>query len=164
MLHKLREILPPKSCRKSGLDFVDKTMLKYCRRVLNVKGTTSNLVVYGEYGMSPPTPAPQPHPQPPPPQPPPPPPPPPPTPTPVCYTNRLYNTSGDTLANHVYEGLNKLSSTGLMTWVIRVNQLIVNYDIDITKLSSNFRTDCKTAVITQLMGYRYRDTPHIKDA
>ena len=63
--------------------------------------------------------------------------------------DRLHHMPADTIAKHVYEEMNKLHSMGFMTWVTRVNELIVKYDMDITKLPSNFRTDCKTAVIMQ---------------
>ena len=67
----------------------------------------------------------------------------------MCYMNRLYHMPADTIAKHVYEETNRLHSTGFITWVTRVNELIVKYDMDITKLLSNFRTECKTAVIMQ---------------
>ena len=114
-------------------------MLIYCRRVLNVKAITSNLMVYG--GML--------HPR-------------------VqctistmCYMNRLYHMPADTIATHVYEEMNKLHSMGFMTWVTRVNELIVKYDMDITKLPSNFRTDCKTAVIMQFNNQRGIDIQNV---
>ena len=152
MLHKLREILPlpPKVMfklfdsiikpiliygsdvwghNKSGLDIVDKVMLRYCRRVLNVKAATSNLMVYRECGMLPPSIQC--------------------TISTMCYMNRLYHMPADTIAKHVYEEMHKLHPMGFRTWVTRVNELIVKYDMDITKLPSNFRTDCKTAVIRQ---------------
>ena len=88
--------------RKSGLDMVDKVMLRYCRRVLNVKATTSNIMVHGECGMLPPS---------------------------VqciisymCYMNRLYHMPGGTIAERVYEQLNKLHSMGFTTWITRVNE------------------------------------------
>ena len=115
--------------RKSGLDIVDRVMLRYCRRVLNVKATTSNLMVYRECGMLPPSVQC--------------------TIATMCYMNRLYHMPADTIAKHVYEKMNKLHSMGFMTWVTRVNELFIRYDMDITKLPSNFRTDCKTAVIMQ---------------
>ena len=67
----------------------------------------------------------------------------------VVWTACINHMPADTIAKHVYEELNKLHCMGFMTWVTRVNELIVKYDMDITKLPSNFRTDCKTAVIMQ---------------
>ena len=93
--------------RKSGLN-----MLRYCRRVLNVKATTSNNLVYGECGMLP---------------------------TSVqctistmCYMNRLYHMPGGTIAKRIYEELNKLHSMGFTTCVTRVNEVIINHGMDIT--------------------------------
>ena len=77
-LHRLRSItrVPPKvmfklfntvvkpiliygsdvwGCNRNGTSMVDKVMLRFCRCVLNVKATTSNVMVYGECGMLPPS-------------------------------------------------------------------------------------------------------------
>ena len=138
MLHKQREILPlpPKvlfrlfdsiikpiliygsdvwSHTKSCLDIVDKVMLSYHRRVLNVKATSSNLMVYGECGILPPSVQC--------------------TISIMCYMNRLYHMPRDTTANHVYADPNRLHSTGFMIWVTRVDELIVKYGMDIAKLA-----------------------------
>ena len=128
--------------RKSGLDMVDKVMLRYCRRVLNVKATTSNIMMCGECGMLPPsvqciisT---------------------------MCYMNRLYHMPGGTIAKRVYEELNKLHSMGSTTWVTRVNEVITNHGMDITKLPSNFRIECKNVVITQFKTQWDRDMHNIE--
>ena len=78
ILHRLRSItpVPPKvmfelfntvvkpiliygsdvcGCNRNGTSMVDKVMLRFCRCVLNVKATTSNIIVYGECGMLPPS-------------------------------------------------------------------------------------------------------------
>ena len=128
--------------RKSGLDIVDKVMLRYCRRVLNVKATTSNLMAYEECGMLHPSVQC--------------------TISAMCYINRLYHMPADTIFKHVYELMNKPHSMGLMTWVTRVNDLIVKYGMDIIKLPSNFRTDCKTAVIMQFKNQWGKDIPNIE--
>ena len=39
----------------AGLEFIDKVMLRYCRRILNDKATTSNIIVHGECEMLPPS-------------------------------------------------------------------------------------------------------------
>ena len=40
---------------KSGISMIDKVMLRFSRCVLNVKATTSNVMVYGECGVLPPS-------------------------------------------------------------------------------------------------------------
>ena len=78
ILHRLRSItpIPPKvmfklfntivkpilsyGCdvwghNKNGTSMVDKVMLRFCRCILNVKATTSNIIVYGECGILPPS-------------------------------------------------------------------------------------------------------------
>ena len=128
--------------RKSGPDMVDKVMLRYCRRVLNVKATTSNIMVCGECGMLPPSVQC--------------------TISTMCYMNRLYHMAGGTIAKRVYEELNKLHSMGFTTWITRVNEVITNHGMDITKLPSNFRIECKNVVITQFKTQWDRDMHNIE--
>ena len=40
--------------RNAGLETIDEVILRYCRRILNVKATSSNIIVHEEYGMIPP--------------------------------------------------------------------------------------------------------------
>ena len=117
-------------------------MLRYCRRVLNVKATTSNIMVCGECGMLPPSVQC--------------------TISTMCYMNRLYHMPGGTIAKRVYEELNKLHSIGFTTWVTRVNEVITNHGLDITKLPSNFRIECQNVVITQFKTQWDRDMHNIE--
>ena len=117
-------------------------MLRYCRCKLNVKATTSNIMVYGECGMFPPSVQC--------------------TISTMCYMNRLYHMPGGIIAKRVYEELNKLHSMGFTTWVTRVNEVIINHGMDITKLPSNFRIECKNVVITQFKTQWNRDMQNIE--
>ena len=46
---------------------------------------------------------------------------------------------------------------GFTTWVTRVNEVITNHWMDITKLPSNFRIECKNVVINQFKAQWDRD-------
>ena len=68
---------------------------------------------------------------------------------------------GGTIAKRVYGELNKLHSMGFTTWVTRVNEVITIHGMDITKLPSNFRMECKNVVITQFITQWDRDMQNI---
>ena len=67
----------------------------------------------------------------------------------MYYMNRLYHMPGGTIAKRVHDELNKLHSMRFTTWVTRVNEVITKHGMDINKLPSNFRIECKNVVITQ---------------
>ena len=64
---------------------------------------------------------------------------------------------GGTIEKRVYEELIKLHSMGFTTWVTRLNEVITNHFMDINKLPSNFRIECKNVVITQFKAQWDRD-------
>ena len=118
ILHRLRSIapVPPKvmfksfntvvkpiliygcnvwGCNRNRTSMVDKVMLRFCRCVLNVKATTSNIMVYGECGMLPPSiycnvSA-------------------------MCYINRLHHVPNDSIVKQVYNEHVKLHQLGFKT-------------------------------------------------
>ena len=69
---------------------------------------------------------------------------------------------GGTIAKRVYGELNKLHSMGFTTLVTRVNEVIIIHGMDITKLPSNFRIECKNVVITQFNTQWDRDMQNIE--
>ena len=115
--------------RNTGLDCIDKVMLRYCRRLLNVKATTSSFIVHEECGMLPPSVQC--------------------TISVLSFNNRLHHMPANTIVNKVYEELTRLHSVGFTTWVTRVRELVTEYDTDIAKMPSNFRSECKNVVTDQ---------------
>ena len=96
---------------KTALAQIDKIMLHYCRCILNVKASTSNIITFNECGILPPS---------------------------VysqisvsCLMNRLYQVSDNTVAKQVYNELCKLNSMGFDTWVTRVSDLTQHFYLDI---------------------------------
>ena len=83
--------------RNTGLDCIDKVMLRYCRRLLNVKATTSSFIVHEECGMLPPS----------------------------------------------------VQCTISVLSFINLRELVTEYDTDIAKMPSNFRSECKNVVTDQ---------------
>ena len=149
ILHRLRSItpVPPKlmfklfntvvkpiliygsdvwGCNRNGTSMVDKVMLRFCRCVLNVKATTSNIMVYGECGMLPSSmycnvSA-------------------------MCYINRLHHMPDDSIVKQVYNELVKLHQLGFKTWVTQVSELVDTYHIDIDNIPAEFKFECKESV------------------
>ena len=105
--------------RNAGLGSIDKVMLRYCRRMHNVKATTSKIIVHGECGMLPPSVQC--------------------TISVLSFINRLHHMPANTVVKKVYEELTSLHSVGFMTWVTRVRELVTKYDMDIAKMPSNVR-------------------------
>ena len=152
MMHKIRDIapLPPKVMfklfdsvikpilvygsdvwghRNAGLESIDKVMLRYCGRILNVKATISNIIVHGECGMLPPSVQC--------------------TISVLSFFNRLHHMPANTIVKKVYEELTRLHSIGFTAWVTRVRELVTKYHMDIEKMPSNFRPECKNVVTDQ---------------
>ena len=97
VLHRLRSItpIPTKPIlmygsdvwghHKSGTSMIDKVMLRFSRCVLNVKATTSNVMVYGECGILPPSVYC--------------------TVSTMCYMNRLHHMPNNSIVKQVYNEL-----------------------------------------------------------
>ena len=104
--------------RNAGIEYIDKVMLRYCRRILNVKAITSNIIVRGECGMLPPS--------------------------VQCtisvlrFINRLHHMPAYTIVKKVYEELTRLHSIDFKTWVTRVRELVTKYHLDIEKNAIKF--------------------------
>ena len=79
--------------------------------VLNVKATTSNVMVYGECGILPPSVYC--------------------TVSTMCYMNRLHHMPINSIVKQVYNKLFKLHQMGIVTWVTRVGELVETYSINI---------------------------------
>ena len=88
----------------SGISMIDKVMLRFSRCVLNVKDTTSNVMVYGECGILPPSVYC--------------------TVSTMCYMNRLHHMPNNSIVKQVYNELFKLHQMGFVTWVTRVGELV----------------------------------------
>ena len=154
VLHRLRSItsVPPKimfklfntvvkpiliygsdvwGCNRNGTSMVDKVMLRFCRCALNVKATTSNIMVYGECGMLPPSiycsvSA-------------------------MCYINRLHHMPNDSIVKQVYNEFVKLHQLGFKTWVTQVSELVDTYHLDIDNIPAEFKFECKESVANRFI-------------
>ena len=101
-------------------------MLRFCRCILNVKATTSNIMVYGECGILPPSiycnvSA-------------------------MCYINRLHHMPNDSIVKQVYNELAKLHQLGFTTWVTHVSKMVDSYLLDIDCSPAEFKSECKRTV------------------
>ena len=104
--------------RKSGLKEIDRVFMRYVRCVLNVKATTSNVIVIGECGRYPPS---------------------------VfchisllCFSNRMYHMSDTKLSKQVYSELLKLHENGFPNWISNVTELSkLSYLVLGTSLTNN---------------------------
>ena len=106
---------------------VDKVLFWYMRCILQVKSTTSNIMVVGESGQIPPsischinT---------------------------ICYLHRLRNLPTNTLVKAMYMELSKLHECGFNTWVSKALTLVQTYGIDIDMGSgASFYRYCKSHI------------------
>ena len=112
--------------RKSGFKEIDRVFMRCIRCVLNVKASTSNVIVIGECGRYPPS---------------------------VfchisllCFFNRMYDMSDTKLAKQVYSELLKLLENGFPNWISNVTELLKLYEIDIFGPRHNLKQQCKRAV------------------
>ena len=106
---------------------VDKVFFWYMRCILQVKSTTSNIMVVGESGQIPPSicchiNA-------------------------ICYLHRLRNLPTNTLVKAMYMELSKLHECGFNTWVSKALTLVQTYGIDIDMESgASFNRYCKSHI------------------
>ena len=97
---------------------IDKLLSYYMRCVLQVKATTSNVIVVGESGQVPPsvychinT---------------------------LCYLKRLHDFPDTKIVEQVYNKLNRLHQCGVKTWVTKACELAEQYQVDnSSKISKN---------------------------
>ena len=111
---------------KTGIFMIDKVMLRFSRCVLNVKATTSNVMVYGECGVLPPSVYC--------------------TVSTMCYMNRLHHMPDNSIVRQVYNELFKLHQMGFVTWVTRVGELVDTYSINIDDSPAKFKSECTRSV------------------
>ena len=111
---------------KNGTSIVDKVMLRFYKCILNVKATTSNIMVYVECGILPPSiycnvSA-------------------------MCYINRPHHMPNDSIVKQVYNELAKLHQLGFTTWVTHVSEMVDTYLLDIDCSPAEFKSECKRTV------------------
>ena len=113
------------------------------RCVLNVKSTTSNIIVVGESGQIPPSisahiKA-------------------------ICYLNRLQNLAPYKIVNQTYWELLKLLDYGFNTWVTKVLALAQKYDIDLNmNHGAKFKQYCKNRIINQFKNFWLTELQNIE--
>ena len=104
----------------------DKVFLRFARQILRVKPTTSNIMIFGECGIMPPsvqciisT---------------------------LCYLNRLCHLPEHLIVKQAYDELLRLHDNGFTTWVGNVCELAHMYNLDISLTVSEFKNKCKRVV------------------
>ena len=127
---------------KSGTSMIDKVMLRFSRCVLNVKATTSNVMVYGEGGILPPSVYC--------------------TVSTMCYMNRLHHMPNNSIVKQVYNELFKLHQMGFVTWVTRVGELVETYSINIDDSPAKFKSECKRSVFGEFTRKCTEDVQNIQ--
>jgi hypothetical protein len=108
---------------------IDRVYLRYARCMLNVKATTSNVMVYGECGHIPPSARS--------------------TVNVLCFANRLHNMEEDTLVKQVYCELKRLHVNGFKTWIARVCEMAREHHVDVTTNVKEFKKSCKNIVFNK---------------
>ena len=127
---------------KSGTSMIDKVMLRFSRCVLNVKATTSNVMVYGECGILPPSVHC--------------------TVSTMCYMNRLHHMPNNSIVKQVYNELFKLHQMGFVTWVTKVGELVETYSINIDDSPAKFKSECKQSVFGEFTRKWTEDVQNIQ--
>ena len=129
---------------KSEISMIDKVMIRFSRCVLNVKATTSNVKVHGEFGILP---------------------------TNVyctvsvstmCYMNRLHHMPHNSIVKRVYNELFKSHQMGFVTWVTRVGELVETYPIIIDDSPAKIKSECKRSVFGKFARKWTADVPNIQ--
>ena len=127
---------------KSGTSMIDIVMLRFSRCVLNVKATTSNVMVYGECGILPPSVYY--------------------TVSTMCYFNRLHHMPNNSIVKQVYTELFKLYQMGFVTWVTRVGELAETYSINISDSPAKLKSECKRSVFGEFTRKWTEDVQNIQ--
>ena len=114
---------------KSGISMI---MLCYVSVVMyfNVKATTSNVMVFGECGILLPSVYC--------------------TVSAMCYMNRHYHMTDNSIMKQVYNGLLKIHQMGFVAWITRVGELVDTYSINIDDSPAKFKSECKGFVFGKL--------------
>ena len=110
-------------CVNVSIDItIDKLFYHYMRCVLNVKPTTSNVIVVGECGQMPPS--------------------------IYCHIDlkRLQDLPDTKIVKQVFNELNRLHRYGVRTWVTKACQLADKYGIDIDSSNKNYKKHCKLVI------------------
>ena len=114
-------------CVNASIDTtIDKLFYQYMRCVLNVKSTTSNVIVIGERGQMPPS--------------------------IYCHINalsyleRLQDLPDTKIVKQVFNYLNRLRLCGVRKWVTKACELAEKYGIDIDSSNQNFKKHCKLVI------------------
>jgi len=102
---------------------IDKLFLRFTKQTLRVKSTTSNIVIFGECGIMPPsiqciT-------------------------STLCYMNRLHNMPDHLIVKQAYNELRRLHDNGFDTWIKDVCELERMYNLDTSMNVREFKNICK---------------------
>ena len=124
-------------------DAIGKVLYQFIRCILQVKATTSNVMVIGESGQLPPS---------------------------VfshinvlSYMGRLQTLPAHTIAKRIYTELFRLHNCGWNTWVTKVFALSERYGISFNDIGTrNFKLDCKRAVKIRLESQWLADSQNVR--
>ena len=124
-------------------DAIDKVFYQFIRCILQVKATTSNVMVIGESGQLPPS---------------------------VfshinvlSYMGRLQTLPAHTIAKRIYTELFRLHNWGWNTWVTKVFALSERYGISFNDIGTrNFKLDCKRAVKIRFESQWLADSQNVR--
>ena len=126
----------------NGTAVMDKLCMWYLRRILNVKATTSNLIVLGECGVLPPS--------------------------VQChvkvltYYKRLQHLSESTVVKKVFDELCRLRDMGFNTWTGKVCELAENCDVDQFKKICKFNTSSQFKSTWYSNIHNFTDNPLLR--
>ena len=144
MLHMFESLIKPITVygseiwgyNKTAQSETDKIFLRFARQILRVKPTTSNIIVFGECGIMPPsvqciisT---------------------------LCYLNRLYHLPGHLIVKQAYDELLRIHNNGFSTWIGNVCELVRTYNLDISLTVNEFKNECKRVVCESFKNDWYR--------
>ena len=124
-------------------DAIDKVFYQFIRCILQVKATTSNVMVIGESGQLPPS---------------------------VfshinvlSYMGRLQTLPAHTIAKRIYTELFRLHNCGWNTWVTKAFALSERYGISFNDIGTrNFKLDCKRAVKIRFESQWLADSQNVR--
>ena len=106
-------------------------MLHYCRCVLDVKASSSNVITFGECGILAPSVYTQI--------------------SVLCFMNRLHHMSENTIVKQMYNELCKLHSLGFDAWISKVSELTQHFCLNIDMTTSEFKKVCKQTLVNSFI-------------
>ena len=124
-------------CQVKNISCIDKEFLEFSKRILRVKTTTCNTIVYGECGHLPPS--------------------------VFCHINalsfahRLKTLPAGTLAKSVYTELEDLHHQGFKTWVSRIEDMVDSLGVTMGGNVNEFKRHCRSQVINDFINKWYNE-------